>query len=71
MDWPWIKLFYLATDLTTPDNSLWGLIKGQVSGVRYETIEKLQYAIIAAFASVSRNSLKKWHKEPGGEWNCA
>lgn len=60
-----------SPDLTTPDNSLWGLIKGQVSGIRYETIDQLKHAIIAAFASVSRNTLKKWHKEPGGEWNCA
>lgn len=48
-----------SPDLTTPDNSLWGLIKGQVSGIRYETIDQLKHAIIAAFASVSRNSLKK------------
>ena len=48
-----------SPDLTTPDNSLWGFIKGQVSGIRYETIDQLKHAIIAAFASVSRNSLQK------------
>ena len=34
-------------------------IKGQVSGIRYETIDQLKHAIIAAFASVLRNSLQK------------
>ena len=46
-------------EMFTPDNSLWGFIKGQVSGIRYETIDQLKHAIIAAFASVSRNSLQK------------
>ena len=45
--------------MTIPDNSLWGFIKGQVSGIRYETIDQLKHAIIAAFASVSRNSLQE------------
>ena len=36
-----------------------GFIKGQVSGIRYETIDQLKHAIIAAFASVSRNSFQK------------
>ena len=48
-----------SADLTTPDNSLWGFIQGQVSGIRYETIDQLKHAIIAAFASPSENSLQK------------
>ena len=48
-----------SPDLTTPDNALWGIIKGYVASVKYNTIPQLQDAIVAAFTNVSRNTLKK------------
>ena len=50
----------IRNDMTMEDiRSAFTVIKGQVSGIRYETIDQLKHAIIAAFASVSRNSLQK------------
>lgn len=48
-----------SPDLTTPDNSLWGIIKGQVSARRYNNNEDLQKAVEEAFQTITPEILQR------------
>lgn len=58
-----------SPDLTTPDNSLWGLVKNEVSKQRYRTVEQLKTSIDNAFGMIRNNpsmlekmSQRTWRK---------
>ena len=44
-----------SPDLTTPDNSLWGIIKGRVAARCYNNNEDLRRAVEDAFRTISKN----------------
>jgi len=44
-------------DLTTPDNSLWGIIKGIVAARRYNINEDLRRAVEDAFHTITPKML--------------
>ena len=46
-----------SPDLTTPDNSLWGIIKGRVAARRYNNNEDLRRAVEDAFHTVTPKML--------------
>ena len=52
--WPWPPR---SPDLTTPDNSLWGIIKGRVAACRYNNNEDLPRAVEDAFHTVTPKML--------------
>ena len=48
-----------SPDLSTPDNSLWGIIKERVAMKKCSTNSELREAVIAAFATISADTLEK------------
>ena len=48
-----------SPDLTTPDNSLWGIIKGRVAARRYNKNEDLCRAVEEAFRKVTPKMLRR------------
>jgi len=54
-----------SPDLTTPDNSLWGIIKGRVPARRYNNNEDLRRAVEDAFHTVTPKILLRMSK---GTW---
>lgn len=48
-----------SPDLTTPDNSLWGIIKGRVAARRYNNNEDLRRAVEDAFRTITPKMLRR------------
>jgi len=48
-----------SPDLTTPDNSLWGIIKGRVAARRYNSNEDLRRAVEDAFRTFIPKMLRR------------
>jgi len=58
-----------SPDLTTPDNSLWGIIKGRVAARRYNNNEDLRRAVEDSFRTITpkmlrRMSQRTWRRIP-------
>ena len=51
-----------SPDLTTPDSSLWGVIKGRVAARRYNNNEDLRRAVEDAFRIITRKMLRRMSK---------
>jgi len=47
-----------SPDLTTPDNSLWGIIKGRVAACRYNNNEDLRRVVVDAFRTITPKMLR-------------
>jgi hypothetical protein len=48
-----------SPDLTTPDNSLWGIIKGRVAARHYNNNEDLRRAVEDAFRTITPKMLRR------------
>ena len=48
-----------SPDLTTPDNSLWGITKGRVAARRYNNNEDLRTAVEDAFRTITPKILRR------------
>jgi len=48
-----------SPDLTTPDISLWGVIKGRVAARRYNNNEDFRRAVEDAFRTITRNMFRR------------
>jgi len=48
-----------SPDLTTPDNSLWRIIKGRVAARRYNNNEDLRRAVEDAFRTITPKMLRR------------
>ena len=57
-------------DLTTPDNSLWGIIKGRVAVRCYNNNEDLRRAVEDAFHTITPKMLDVCHRGHGGASVC-
>ncbi|PSN57659.1 hypothetical protein C0J52_05385 [Blattella germanica] len=60
-----------SPDLTSCDNSLWGIIKQKVLKQRYQAVEELQKAVREAFREITRLFFGKSHTGPGAASLCA
>jgi hypothetical protein len=52
-----------STDLTTPDSSFWGTIKGRVAARRYNNNEDLRWAVEDAFRTITPKMLRTYVTE--------
>ena len=60
-----------SPDLTTPDNSLWVFIKVKFLVLDTKPLISLSMRLLQLLLAYQGILSKKWHKEHGGEWNCA
>jgi len=56
-----------SPDLTTPDNSFWGIIKGRVAARRYNNNEDLRRAVEDAFRTITPKMLGHMSQRT---WRC-
>jgi len=59
-----------SPDLTTPDNSFWGIIKGRVAARRNNNNEDLRRAVEDAFRTITPKMLRHIHRGHGGASVC-